>query len=470
MKSKILFIVAITGSTLLGGCKKFLEQQSQSEVIPKTTVDYRELLMGSGYYGRTEPASFLYFMDDDVLFNKNYNNGDVVGSSAAKSLSPTYTWQPSFVDFNGLGDAISLDPGTTAYATYYTWIKGCNAVLDYIDEAIGTQAEKDRVKAEALAVRSLYYWRLVNLYGEPYNFNKDALAVPLKLNSSLEEEYKPRNTVKEVYDVIVNDLKEASRLMDPLPIIRKDFYINQPAIHIFLSRVYLHMENYQGAITEADKVFEQGSQIYNMTGLTALTQINNYLNPEVEWSYGGWTQPEQSMYIPSAELINSFAADDARFKTGYGASTGYFLVSKLAGPSDLNQAMRTSEAVLNRAEANALTDQLTEAMTDLNLLRRNRIPNYADEQITDKEQLIQAIRNERRKEFAYELFRWFDLRRYGMPAITHTYTHEKGEAELTYTLQKNDPMYTLPFPNSLILRNNALKQNPSAAMGDRAGH
>ena len=28
-------------------------------------------------------------------------------------------------------------------------IKGCNAVLDYVDEAVGSQQEKDQIKAEA---------------------------------------------------------------------------------------------------------------------------------------------------------------------------------------------------------------------------------------------------------------------------------------------------------------------------------
>ncbi len=56
-------------------------------------------------------------------------------------------------------------------------------MLDYIDEAIGTQDDRDRVKAEALAVRALLYFQLVNIYGEPYNHNKDALGVPVRLIS-----------------------------------------------------------------------------------------------------------------------------------------------------------------------------------------------------------------------------------------------------------------------------------------------
>ncbi|WP_127130692.1 RagB/SusD family nutrient uptake outer membrane protein [Pseudoflavitalea rhizosphaerae] len=472
MKKKLFYITAILGATLFGSCSKFLEEKSQSEVIPKTTVDFRELLMGSGYYPAQEPADFLYFMDDDVEFNSTYDNGSAVGSSTARMYYPTFSWQPSFVDFNGLGDPVAQDPGTTGYATYYNWIKGCNAVLDYIDEAIGTQAERDRVKAEALAVRALYYWRLVNLYGDPYNANPNGLAVPLKLNSTIDEQYSKRATVKEVYDVIVRDLKEAARLMDPLPVVRTDYHINQPAIHILLSRVYLFMENWEGSVAEADKAFEQGSRLWDMTQLTA-AYLHNYTNPEVEWLYGGSTQPDQSTYIPSNHLLGMFDENDARRKYGFGLSNqnaNYVLVTKLATGVDLRQSIRTSEATLNKAEANVQLNKLTEAMNDLNALRRYRIPNYADENITDKSLLLQAIRDERRKEFCYELFRWFDLRRYGMPSISHVYRHEPGQPDQTYILKEKDPMYVLPFPNSLLIRNPALEQNPSAQMGERPGN
>ncbi|MBO9632451.1 MAG: RagB/SusD family nutrient uptake outer membrane protein, partial [Chitinophagaceae bacterium] len=239
MKKQLIYITAIMGWSLFGSCSKFLEERSQSDVIPKTTQDFRELLMGSGYYPRQEPAAFLYFMDDDVEFNSTYNNGSAVGSSIAKTYFPTFSWQPYFVDFNGMGDPVAQDPSSTGYYSYYSWIKGCNAVLDNIDKAIGAQNDRDRVKSEALAVRAFYYWRLANMYGEPYQVNPAALAVPLKLNSGIEEAYSTRATVKQVYDQIVNDLKEAARLMDPLPVVRMDYHINQPAIHILLSRVYL---------------------------------------------------------------------------------------------------------------------------------------------------------------------------------------------------------------------------------------
>lgn len=472
MKLTSFLVGSLVGILTLSSCSKFLEEKSQSEVIPKTTSDFRELLIGSGYMNNEEPMRFVYFMDDDVDLFIEYANGEEspVGKYDAKSNYLYYTWQPTLADRNGVGDLISEDPGSTAYAKYYKWIMGCNAVLDNIDKSIGSQWEKDRVKGEALAVRAFYYFRLANLYGEPYNYNPQSLCVPLKLNSGISETQMQQHTVKEVYDQVVKDLNEAARLMDPLQVARRDYHINQPAIHILLSRVYLYMEKYAESVTEANKVFEQGGVITDLTALPYQSWLS-YNNPEVEWLFGGNTQPDQSTYIPSAAFRASFDPSDVRITRGIQVQAQNFvpLVVKLPSGAELCQTMRTPEALLNRAEANVQLGKLPEALQDLNSLRRSRIIGYNNVSISDKATLLQAVREERRKEFCFENFRWFDLRRYGMPAITHRYQHELGEPILQYKLAEKDPMYTIPFSNSLLQRNPALKQNPSGLMADRIG-
>ena len=67
MKNKIFILGAITGMLTLGACGNFLEEESQSEVIPKTTSDFSELLLGTGYPDDAEPNfSFISLMDDDL--------------------------------------------------------------------------------------------------------------------------------------------------------------------------------------------------------------------------------------------------------------------------------------------------------------------------------------------------------------------------------------------------------------------
>ena len=131
--------------------------------------------------------------------------------------------------------------------------------------------------------------------------------------------------------------------------------------------------------------------------------------------------------------------------------------------------IRISEAFLNRAEAYAQLKNTTGALADLNELRRNRIKGYADIHISDPALLLEEVRLERRLELCFDEQRWFDLRRYGMPSITHRYRYKKADPWMVYTLKEKDPMYTLPISNVALENNTSLEQNASADGSDRSG-
>ena len=67
MKGKVLSIICALG-ILTVSCSDFLDSKSQDEVIPKTTKDFRELLLGSGYPNPTNehPVAITSYMDDDL--------------------------------------------------------------------------------------------------------------------------------------------------------------------------------------------------------------------------------------------------------------------------------------------------------------------------------------------------------------------------------------------------------------------
>lgn len=132
-------------------------------------------------------------------------------------------------------------------------------------------------------------------------------------------------------------------------------------------------------------------------------------------------------------------------------------------------AVRISEAYLNRAEAYAQQKKKTEALADLNKLRRYRIEGYEDADIADEATLLDEIRVERRLELCFDEHRWFDLRRYGMPSISHKYKVTEFEPWVIYTLQEKDPLYTIPIPRVAFDNNGRLEQNPSANAPERKG-
>lgn len=83
--------------------------------------------------------------------------------------------------------------------------------------------------------------------------------------------------------------------------------------------------------------------------------------------------------------------------------------------------------------------------------------------------LLKEIREERRLELCFDEVRWFDLRRYGMPSISHLYKVRKSASWQTYTLNEKDPLYTLPLPSDVMNENSALQQNESAKEPLRQG-
>ena len=134
-------------------------------------------------------------------------------------------------------------------------------------------------------------------------------------------------------------------------------------------------------------------------------------------------------------------------------------------------AFRVSEAILMYAEAKAVLYKngngaaKADAVSALNKLREKRFASakYAPIPDMDADNLIKFVREERRRELCFEAFRWFDLRRYGMPQIKHEWNDmETSTTPKVYVLEDGDNAYVLPFPHNVIEKNSDLIQNPLA--------
>ncbi|WP_195531929.1 RagB/SusD family nutrient uptake outer membrane protein [Bacteroides finegoldii] len=507
MKTAIYIMTGIILFSLVS-CSDFLEPKSQSEYIPKDVNALQEMLIGSAYpkHGGNTLLAFLSFFDDDVQFHKtNYEfNTNVLGDIEAKKA--VYTWQPDmfFIMEKNNYNIQNIWEG------YYNYILGANAALDYINEVNGTAAEKNYVIAQALGLRAFYYFMLVNHFGAPYNYNKQALGVPLKLNSNLLPEDQllmERNSVEEVYNQIITDLNESERLFLTLSKDKQyepNYLVSLPMIQLLKSRIFLYMENWKEAVIYAQKVINDWSfSLINLNGLPSPSIAEPYYNftslksSEVIWLYGkisdltvfndetvsyeedsyfGKITHYRKAFIASDDLIESFQDGDLRkekyiakeydkdnnvfFEDSY-SSFGKYKISAVGEPNGSENfalSFRLSEAYLNLAEAAAHNNDEKTALSTLKTLLENR---YEPEKFVEPsgltgEALKTFIKDERRKELCFEGQRWFDLRRYGMPQIIHKW------GEQVYTLKQNDLSYTMPIPDAILLKNKKLEQNPLA--------
>ena len=118
-----------------------------------------------------------------------------------------------------------------------------------------------------------------------------------------------------------------------------------------------------------------------------------------------------------------------------------------------------------------MQNDVSAALQLLNDFRRTRIQNYTDE-VYGQQELVQEIRDERRKELCFEGHRWFDLRRYAVcEQFPFTKTIRRFFArynESTYLLTRidiyellpNDLAYTFQIPKAVLDFDTGMGSNP----------
>ena len=492
------------GCAGLMACSDFLEPKSEYEFVPETVDALNEILLGSGYLNMLmnyDVVSLLTLLSDDTECT-DVSWGDVSEWSVATAryFGNIFTWQPDAFQILYMEEDAPDEMYYNLYKNSYEVILGVNAVLDMIDEVEGEPDDRRDVRAQAHALRALYYFNLVNLYGKPYSADKSAPGVPLKLTSGLEGNVFPRNTVEECYEQILADLKaaEADYLANPVEMqFRKNYRTNLPMVQLLLARVYLYMEDWENARTYASKVINDwGLQLMDFNNLPE--KIDDYLvftsfstNPEVIFAYGGSNFDGNfnvdrvddnynytPFYCASRSLVENFdeTTNDLR-KNEYLMQSQdnplfYCVFAKNRTGQyyspDFMRAFRLAEAYLIQAEASAELYKAGEASVDealepLNDLRRTRFaPPYTDITISDPDELLEFIYRERRRELCFEDHRWYDLRRWGMPRLEHKW-YVDAQTTHTYVLEEGDPGYTLPIPEQEFELNKALVQNEMAS-------
>ncbi len=506
---RITSVIMILWASVLIGCSDFLEPKSQSEFVPKTAQDLNEMLLGEVYMGPEDGGMYgaLGILDDDVTTRPVAYEVEL--QSKVDQLKFAYTWSD---------DRYVYATNYNIYETVYQQIVGCNAVLDFIDGVSGAKEQKDYVRAQALAMRGFYYFYLVNLYGKPYSFDKTAPGVPLKLRSKLENSTPARNRVEEVYGQIVSDFCEAEELYLSLSESlqwKSDGRASLPMVQLMLSRVYLYMEDWKQAMAYGEKVMKHTKfSMLNLStidpfleNVTGYPVYYKYSNPEVIFLFGAESDVLSLPYssylykmqpsgfnafaffnVASRELVEAFDDRDLRKerylmrcqqRTGevgtfycpfgkYESSANYGM--SIGVGEQWGGALKITEAYLNAAEAAAALymkgegdTYKTKALDWMNQLRYYRFSGEDYKKVEEVSEvsngtLLDFVREERRRELCFENHRWFDLRRYGMEPLTHEWYNSADEV-VEYSLEKNDPGFTLLIPKEAMEMNSALVQN-----------
>ena len=419
-----LICIAVSGIS----CKKFLASYSQNKSFIETAADLDELLVGDAYdkNGSLAPL-FVHLMDDDVEM------GRPEGSKTSIEFFGLYSWQ-SDPRINSEGRIVVKDD---AFNGMYKSVSTANVVLLNVPLLKEKNQPADvlrKVSGEAHFLRAFYYFTLANIYGQPYRTASAAsdYSVPLKTEPKIEGSFFTRSTVQKVYDQIVADLLQAEQELQGLNESLNN-RANQAAAQLLLSRVYLHMEEYEKAHVYAEKVISHRN--YKVADLNAYVEGVDFASrnsAECIFTMGrsfvpylmqsASDAPVSEFYRVSGNLASMYASNDLRLNAFYfQTSKGYLKCGKQRqengnerSVSD-NWGLRISEAYLNNAEALAMLGRDADAVNVLQELRKYRFkPGELSAVTATAGALVSFIRDERRRELSFESHRWFDLRRYGV--------------------------------------------------------
>src|SRR5690606_33170646 len=194
---KKLIILTISFWVLTSCSDEFLnlkpEQSVANEEALTNLEDYNSSITGvyndlqsPDYYGR-------YFMlIPDVMAD------DVKQNSQANRA----------IDFAQYLVTIQNADARNMWTLMYRAINSLNEIINAditVDNCV--QADKDHIVGEALALRGLIYFDLVRIYAQHYTFTADASHLGVPISLSFNPTNRPgRNSVKEVYDQVIDDM------------------------------------------------------------------------------------------------------------------------------------------------------------------------------------------------------------------------------------------------------------------------
>jgi tetratricopeptide (TPR) repeat protein len=399
------------------------------------------------------------------------------------------TTDPLFLSFNQNHTPAQEN---TSYFWYvnYKMISATNLVISLYERGeLADQSESDlQLVGENYFVRAFAHFSTLNLFAKPYTHDPNGPGIIIR-NSDNEPTLKARSTVKEVYEFILDDCRQASSLMKTSTM-RGKGYASVYAAYALMSRAFLYMEEPDSVIKYSDLVINSG--LYSITD-----DYPNYFRNAVESDETIWCiiYAEQddlkkfgsiaSMYYSDGnsgwgeeyasdlyrELLDENPEDsrsqyivplldeqgNIMTKTGTGIRIYYMTKFSFQGGSPTLSSpvmFRISEMYLNRAEAYARKGDEAAALDDLDALRMNRnlSNNLFNGTVPAGKTLLQTVLDERRLELAFEGHRSFDVYR-NKQDMNRTYWgyHITGLQESDVDYDQPAPVNTISWTNPRII-------------------
>lgn len=422
----IILIVAVLLFTGTTGCKKDLTTTPTNAVsedqVFSTADNIETILNGTWAY-----MNDTYFTYANPGYTSILRTSDAMGDDVA-IITNKYGYRDAY-QYSLANNQTRLN---AIWTILYKVIDNCNNIITRIDAASGSADKKAQIKGQALALRANSYLNLATYYQFSYLRDPKAKAVPVYTTPTTgSTEGKPKSSLEEIYTLITTDLNQAESLLASYSRPAK-YKINLDVVHGLQARTYLNMGNWTLAVEKAAAARKNYSYMNAAAYYDGFNDLGND-----EWIWGHGQKPDQSTasytfhfldVSSSSSYYYSFMADP-NFKTlfdsndirtrlfswdGLPGREGYLRYAKFKFRADQTGdivLMRSSEMTLIQAEALARNSDLNGAVQYLNELRNARKADPFILAGKTREQVIDAILTERRKELWGEGFALSDILR-----------------------------------------------------------
>ncbi|MBS1603491.1 MAG: RagB/SusD family nutrient uptake outer membrane protein [Bacteroidetes bacterium] len=436
------------------------------------------------------------------IFNWRYLSGEAASDNAWVGN----TYQASHATYNAVAEYM-LDAGNdrneAQWIELYKSIGIFNNTIEGIQSAPIDTASKSRFIAELKFLRAWCYFDLVRNYG----------GVPLVLKTYPANTHLPRNTVGEVYDQLISDLKNAAAVLPRRSAYSAadKFRASSGSATALLAKVYLYKGDWANAEAAARQVIDGGEYsletsfgtLWSYTyknGPESIFEIQcaSSQNPALPssalyminsvsdggWGYYSVTSDLENAYIAQGDSIrmvwtinrqgkpvagdpNNTSFNGGGYPTNQSKSGRFsrkWYVPKSQRPANGLYSrddiiLRFADVLLIHAEACAMENKPADALASLKKIR-DRVGLATDMSLTGWD-LINAVRKERRLEMAFEGDRLYDLRRWkdqsGAPVI-NSVLGANGSFVKYNTQTSTDPFET---KNLIEAQNKGVHFNPA---------
>lgn len=478
--NKLPILVLTLALISIIGCKKIIEVDPPANAVTQQNVYTNDQTatavltniyraMASGY--TVTVAKFMGLMSDEF------------GLMSGADIVHTAYYTNSLYSTSQLANT-----GNDIWNLSYSYLFNCNSAIEGLTASNSlTPYVKNQLLGEAYFIRAWLYFYLVNIYGDlPI-----VIATDPQNNRQLS-----RSSTADVYNLIIEDLLRAQELLNISFVDGqlKPYTANPERVRptywaatALLARVYLYTGYPLKAEMEASKVINNREKFQ----LVKYADVFRKNSREAIWQLqpieSGWNAYEGRTFNLGAApagvsstkpvflskfLLREFDMNDERRKQWvdsliFGGTTYYFPVKYKMGERNSNvtsisalteysMMLRLGELYLIRAEARARQNNLVEAVTDVDSLRKRAslpLVEKTNPSITQSV-LLDTVLHERQVELFSEWgHRWLDLIRYGkVNDVMSVVTSQKGG-----TWENTDVLLPIPFYD--IFYNPKLTQN-----------